>query len=187
MTTRKVKIETDPASMRAAFHLVMPPPPEGSTVVGLVFRGGGVSGAAVRLASGQVVDYAAGAVRTLPRYAVAALALPPPQPAVTLYGRTFQPAVAPCGCCGLAPERTAGRFGTWRAGLCDADGVFYSYLCGQLPDGGGGCLEEIAADVASGVADSARQGLADVMADLSGDDTDSTWAAMEDNKPGHSY
>lgn len=113
-----------------------------------------------------------------------------------LHNRTFEKAVAPCSCCGMAPEQAQDNdpdWDTYRAGLCDSDGIYFSYLC--YHPRAGNCLEDIAkevherrqadmnaADAEPGLPDGPelRQHKADTLREVLGDDEDGIWAEMTD-------
>ena len=81
-----------------------------------------------------------------------------------------------CGCCGggpnAEPDWRAEPWYIYRAGLCDADGVYYGMLCE-------GCLFDIRSENAKR-RPSQRDEAAEVITDLLGDDTDGAEAMMED-------
>lgn len=81
-----------------------------------------------------------------------------------------------CGCCGSGPNATpdyrADPWYVYRAGFCDADGVYYSMLCE-------GCLEELREENVKRVK-TTRDEAAQAITDLLGDDLDGAQAMMED-------
>lgn len=107
------------------------------------------------------------------------------------FGRMFEEAVAPCSCCGTdmgkPDDGVEEEWRTYRAGLVDDDGGYYSYLCG-LSDGLNGCLEEIAREVVERrvmppeAVDQKvryRQAKADSLREMMGDDEDGIWSEMK--------
>lgn len=76
-----------------------------------------------------------------------------------------------CRCCGTGPTPD-GELLIRQAGLCDSDGVFYAMLCDY-------CLDEILTENKERE-QTFRDDLADVAADLFGDDLDGLQAEMDD-------
>jgi len=82
-----------------------------------------------------------------------------------------------CACCGSGPDANPDwRPDPWyvyQAGICDADGVYYSMLCE-------GCVEDIRAENAKRpVTD--RDEVAKLVTELLGDDLDGAQSFMEDH------
>ena len=81
-----------------------------------------------------------------------------------------------CGCCGtgpkVAPEWRGDPWYIYRAGMCDADGHYYSMLCED-------CLESIRAQNSRRVR-TERDEIADEVRKLMGDDDDGAQAFMDD-------
>jgi len=81
-----------------------------------------------------------------------------------------------CGCCGSGPNvDPSWRSEPWyvyRAGLCDADGVYYAQLCE-------GCLEDIRAENAKRP-QTFRDEIAREVSELLGDDIDGAQTLMDD-------
>lgn len=81
-----------------------------------------------------------------------------------------------CGCCGSGPNVSPDwRDEPWyvfRAGICDADGVYFSMLCE-------GCLEEIRAEN-DHRPQTQRDEIAREITELLGDDVDGAQSMMDD-------
>ena len=81
-----------------------------------------------------------------------------------------------CGCCGsgpnVAPDWRGDPWYVYRAGLCDADGVYYSMLCE-------GCLEDIR-DENARRPQTERDHIAREVTELLGEDSDGAQAFMDD-------
>lgn len=81
-----------------------------------------------------------------------------------------------CGCCGggpiPSPNWRADPWYVYRAGICDADSVYYSMLCE-------GCLEDIR-EANARRPQSLRDEVAREMTELLGDDIDGAQSMMDD-------
>jgi hypothetical protein len=81
-----------------------------------------------------------------------------------------------CGCCGsgpnIAPDWRAEPWYIYRAGICDADGVYFSMLCED-------CLEELRESNINRPK-SLRDEIAESITDLLGDDIDGAQTFMDD-------
>ena len=81
-----------------------------------------------------------------------------------------------CGCCGsgpnVAPDWRGDPWYVYRAGICDADGIFYSMLCE-------GCLEDIR-DENARRPQTERDHIAREVTKLLGEDSDGAQAFMDD-------
>jgi len=97
---------------------------------------------------------------------------------VEVLGKKFEKAQASCSCCGARPDE---EWYTFRASLCDTDGCYFSYLCGEM-NGLGGCLEAIVAqqDELDGDAAIRAEKAAVLKEEVLGDDEDGLWSEMDD-------
>jgi len=81
-----------------------------------------------------------------------------------------------CGCCGSGPDPSpdwrADPWYVFKAGFCDADGVYYSMLCE-------GCLEDIR-EANRRRPETERDQIAREVTDLLGDDIDGAQTMMDD-------